>query len=104
MRRNGGRIMAQIITILFSLGSVIVAFFSIMYGWIIFGVPSLILLITLFSLKQKGWEYIEELSPSANEMLQKFGHFYAMPFAARDFSASATTLSLRASLSLLLVL
>jgi hypothetical protein len=25
-------------------------------------------------------------------MLQKFGHFYAMPFGGRDFSASASTL------------
>lgn len=54
--------------------------------------PIAFLLITLLSLKQKKWPYIPELSEAANQMFQKFGHYYTKPFAGRDFSASATTI------------
>jgi hypothetical protein len=69
----------------------VAAFFSPIWRWIVLGLPILFLLTTLWGLKQKRWNYVPELSPKANEMLQKFGHFYCMPFAGRDFSASAST-------------
>ena len=31
------------------------------------------------------------MSPEANELLQRYGHYFAMPFASKDFSASAAT-------------
>jgi len=84
--------MIQIVTIIFSLISILVSFFSPLWGWIILALPFLFLIITLLILKQKKWSYVPELSPKANEMIGKFGHFYNMPFAGRDFSASVSTL------------
>jgi hypothetical protein len=86
--------MIQIVIIIFSLVSIVVSFFSPLWGWIILALPFLFSIITLLSLKQKKWSYVPELSPKANEMIRKFGHFYNMPFAGRDFSASASTLML----------
>ncbi len=84
--------MTQLLVILICLAAVITEFFSVLWGWVILAIPSTLLLVTLFGVKQKKWQYIPELSETANQMLQKFGHFYAMPFAGRDFSASASTL------------
>lgn len=84
--------MIQIVTIIFSTISILVSFFSPLWGWIILALPSGFLLLTLLGLKQKKWAYVPDLSPKANEMLRKFGHFYNMPFAGRGFSASASTI------------
>jgi len=84
--------MIQIIIIVICLAAVITEFFSVLWGWLILGVPSVFLLVTLVGVKQKKWKHIPELSEMANQMLQKFGHYYAMPFAGSDFSASASTL------------
>jgi hypothetical protein len=84
--------MIQMLVVVICLAAVITAFFSVLWGWLILGLPSVFLLITLFAVKQKKWQHIPELSETANQMLQKFGHYYAMPFAGRDFSASASTL------------
>jgi hypothetical protein len=84
--------MTQSLVILICLAAVITEIFSVLWGWVILAIPSSLLLLTLFGVKQKKWQYIPELSETANQMLQKFGHFYAMPFAGRDFSASASTL------------
>jgi hypothetical protein len=83
--------MTQVLVIPICLAAVITEFFSILWGWLILGVPSAFLLLTLFVVKRKKWQSIPELSETANQMLQKFGHYYAMPFAGRDFSASAST-------------
>ena len=83
--------MTQMLVILICLAAVITEFFSVLWGWVILAVPTAFLLFTLFGVKQKKWQYIPELSETANQMLQKFGHYYAMPFAGRDFSASAST-------------
>ncbi|MBW1976170.1 MAG: hypothetical protein JRI45_11535 [Deltaproteobacteria bacterium] len=84
--------MIQILVILVCLVAIIVEFFSVLWGWIILALSAAFLLITLLGVKQKKWQYIPELSEAANQMLQKFGHYYAMPFAGRDFSASASTI------------
>ena len=84
--------MTQLIVIIVCIVAVITEFFSVMWGWIVLGVPAFFLLVTLFGVKQKKWQHIPELSETANQMLQKFGHYYAMPFAGRDFSACASTL------------
>lgn len=84
--------MAQLLAILICVAAIITAIFSVLWGWVILGLPTAFLLVTLFHLKQKKWQHIPELSEKANQMLQKFGHFYVMPFAGRDFSASVSTL------------
>lgn len=84
--------MTQIIAILVSIGAFIWSFFQPVWAWAPLVMAALILLIVLLSLKLKEWRYVEELSPGANEMLQKFGHFYSMPFAGRDFSGACSTI------------
>ena len=88
--------MFQIITIVISIISIVIAFFSPRWGWIVLTLPILISIITLWSFKQrlKGRSYIPEISPVANAVLDKFGYYYSFPFACRDFSASAATLRL----------
>lgn len=84
--------MIQILVVLVCVIALIVEFFSVLWGWIILALPAAFIIITLFGVKQKRWQYIPELSETANQMLQKFGHYYANPFAGRDFSASASTI------------
>jgi len=84
--------MTQIIAILVGIGAFIWSFFQPVWAWLPLVVAALILLIVLICLKFKKWWYVEELSQSANEMLRKFGHFYSMPFAGRDFSCACSTI------------
>lgn len=84
--------MFQLIVILICFFAFAVELYFVFWGWVILGVPFVFLLLTLVSVKQKKWKHIPELSDSANRMLQKYGHYYTMPFAGRDFSACASTL------------
>lgn len=84
--------MTQLLVTLICLAAVITGFFSVLWGWLILGVPSAFLLLTLLALKQTNYLDIPELSEIANQMFQEFEHYYAMPFAARAFSACARTL------------
>lgn len=84
--------MFQLLTIALSLGSIVWSFFSPLWAWSPLVTAEALLLLILLAEKQAKWRYVEELSPSANEMLQKFGHYYSKPFASRDFSSSASTL------------
>lgn len=84
--------MVQILTILFSLVVIAVAFISPLWGWILIAIPILLLLLTLWALKKGKPKYVPELSPEANRMLVKFWYYYNMPMASRDYSATASTL------------
>jgi len=88
--------MTQLIAIVVAIGSFIYSFFQPIWAWIPLSAAGLLLLIILFSIKLKKWQYVDELSSSANEMLQKFGNFYSMPFASRDFSAACSTIQFAA--------
>jgi hypothetical protein len=80
--------------ILICIAVLITAFFSLLWGWIILVIPAISLTFILWTAKRRKWKEIPSLSPAANEMLKKFGHFYAMPFASTDFSASASAFQL----------
>lgn len=41
--------------------------------------------------KYRSIGYIDELSSMANELLKKYGHYFAMSLGAKDFSASCAT-------------
>jgi hypothetical protein len=84
--------MIQVIAILLSLAAIVAELFSVLWGWIILALPSAFLITALLGAKRKKLARIPELSELANDMLQKYGHFYTMPFAARDFSSAASTL------------
>jgi len=82
----------RIIAILISIVYFVWAFFNPVWAWAPLFVAALILLAILLGIKQKKWKHIDELSEPANEMLQKFCHYYAMPFAGRDFSGACSTI------------
>lgn len=84
--------MAQIVSILISLIAVGWSFYSPRWAWTPLVAGALLLSLTWFGNRQKKWRYVEEISPGANEMLQKFGAYYSMPFAGSDFSAATSTL------------
>ena len=88
----GNFLVAQLIVIALCVVAIIAAFFSAVWAWGVLAIPVVLLAMTFAALKQHQWEHIPELSDSANAMLQKYGHHYAMPFATRDFSAAATTI------------
>ena len=88
--------MIQMAAIVLSIGAFVWSFFSPVWAWTPLVAGVLWLGIVLWALKQQKWKHIEELSPVANELLQRFGHFYTKPFAGRDASAATSTLQFAA--------
>jgi hypothetical protein len=91
-----GEIMINtLIVILFCLASIIVCFFSRMWSWIILAIPFVYLISQAFLVKFiYKWKHIPELSNEANRLFQKYGHYYAMPFAGRDFSSASSAVGI----------
>jgi hypothetical protein len=85
--------MFQLLTVLFALGAISFALLtSPVWGWIAFGAIDLFIIVMFWSVKrQYQFNHVKELSVEANAMLRRYGHYFAMPFASRDFSASAAT-------------
>lgn len=85
--------MFQVLTILASLVAAVMALaIRPEWGWLAIGLVDAFIVLTSWSAKRRyRFKYVEELSPEANAMLQRYGHYFAMPFASRDFSASAAT-------------
>jgi hypothetical protein len=75
-----------------SLTAIVTAFFSPIAAWTIIGFGGGFLLLILIGAKSKKQQYQSGLSPKANDMINKFGHYYAMPFASSAFSAAASAL------------
>jgi len=83
------------IVILFCLVSIIVCFFSLMWSWIILAIPFVYLISQAFLAKLiYRWKIIPELSEEANRLFKKYGHYYAMPFAGRDFSKASSSVGI----------
>ena len=83
------------VVMLFCLASIIVCFFSTIWGWIILAVPFVYLLCQAFLVKFiYRWRHIPELSTEGNRLFQKHGHYYTMPFAGRDFSTASSVVGL----------
>ena len=84
--------MIQVCILLVSGLAIITGIFSVLWGWIILCFPIIFVLIILLTVKVKRWKDIPELSERANQLFQRYGHYYTMSFAGRDFSSSASTL------------
>ena len=82
----------HVLAITLSLGAPIWSFFDPRWAWAPLIVVAALLGLVLASVKSQKWQYIPELSPQANELFQRFGHFYTRPFAGRDFSGACSTL------------
>ena len=85
--------MIQMVTILLAVVSFVISFiFHPAWAWIPIILVDLVICIQLWAVKQKyRFKYTSDLSPEANELLHRYGHYFAMPFASKDFSASAAT-------------
>lgn len=76
------------------LSAFILAFFWPVWAWAPITVADAILVYVLFGAKKVKWDYLPELSPTANQMLQQYGHFYAMPFAGSEYSSASSVMQL----------
>ncbi|NNM81882.1 MAG: hypothetical protein HKL98_04655 [Burkholderiales bacterium] len=73
-----------------SLGAI---YFSKLWCWMTLILCALLLLIPLSGLKARKKDLrSRKLSEAANVMLEKYGHYYSMPLAARDFGRAAMAL------------
>jgi phosphoglycerol transferase MdoB-like AlkP superfamily enzyme len=85
--------MFQILTILIVVIAVILSFvIHPEWAWLPIALIDLFICIQLLVLKQTyRFNYIYDLSSEANKLLKRYGNYFAMPFASKDFSASAAT-------------
>jgi len=84
----------QLLSIVAALIAVVISFFSPTWAWVPIAVPDVLLYAFFLSAKARRLGPVPDLSHAANEMIRKFGHFYAMPMASRDFSGASSTLAL----------
>jgi len=86
--------MFQLLTILLSIVSVILILVT-HYGWawLVIGIIDIYLLFVLWGAKRKyKFDFSSEISTEANTLLNQYGHYFIMPFGAKDLSASAATI------------
>ncbi len=68
-------------------------YFSKTWSWATLVLAAMLLLIPLSGLKSKKKDMrSKKLSDAANIMLEKYGHYYTMPAAAKDFGRAAVVL------------
>ena len=80
------------IALLLLIGIVVLAFLNLTWSWIALGAATLILILILGAFKLRRWPPIPDLSPLANSMLKRYGHFYAWPITCRNYSGMASAL------------
>jgi hypothetical protein len=83
--------MLRIITIIaFTALAIITFFLNPIWAWVLTLLLELYISVVLLTAKIRyRYEVFSDLSDEANKLLQQYGHYFAMPFASRDFSASA---------------
>ena len=82
-----------IVTLLLCVVGAVIEVFWAGWGWLI---PALLLIIYTLSLlpyKRATWQHIPDLSEDANAMFSTYGHYYTMPFAARDFGSAVSCIT-----------
>lgn len=86
--------MIQIVTIFIAVVSLILSFIVYpLWAWIPIVLVDIVICIQMLAVKQKyRFNYIPGLSPEANDLLRRYGHYFAMPLASKDFSASSATI------------
>ena len=85
--------MIQMVAIIVAIISLVISFFAHpAWAWIPIILADVVICIQTWAAKQRyKSEFVPELSIEANDLLQRYGHYFAMPFASKDFSASAAT-------------
>lgn len=85
--------MFQMLTVIVAVVSLVLCFFAHpAWAWLPIALVDLFICVQFWLAKQRyRFSYIPNLSPAANELLRRYGHYFATPFASKDFSASAAT-------------
>lgn len=87
------------ISILAGLTALGAAFFAKTWSWATLVLCALLLLIPLSGLKARKKDLrSKKLSDAANAMLERYGHYYSMPHAAKDFGRATVVLHLSGTL------
>jgi len=85
-----------------ALAAVVTAFFNPIWAWAFLAVPLAWILWTWLVLRLRQPAPLPEVSITANELLRKFGHYYAYPFAGAAYSSAASGLTM-ASMAVALI-
>ena len=85
--------MFQILSVIVLLGAVVLSFITKpVWAWVPVAILDGFIIVQFLLVKQRyRFNQFDELSLEANFLLTKFGHYFAMPFGSKDFSASAAT-------------
>jgi hypothetical protein len=89
-------IVFQLLGIVAAIIGLILAFVSVQWAWLPPAIMVGFLYLLFFGLRSRRHGPVPELSWKANELLGKFGHFYAMPFAGSNASSAASITALAA--------
>ena len=82
------------IATLIALGAVILSFFSTVATWSVLAVAAAAFWLLLLAIRRKQYPHIDDLSDDANALIQRYGHFYFMPFAGSDCSGGCSAICL----------
>lgn len=85
--------MFQVLSLLVLIVGAILPFFVKPYwGWVPLALLDFIIIASFWAARSKyRFRSMSELSTDANFLLQKYGHYFAMPFGSKDFSAASAT-------------
>lgn len=83
----------KFLTTIFCLFAIVISFFSIFWSWFIILANTAQLLIFFAEYKRRKYSYIPEISPTKNDLIKRYGHFYNKPFVCLQFAASASALA-----------
>lgn len=82
--------MIWFVSIVFGIAAIVTAFFHPVLAWGVLALPLGWILLMWLALRSKRVRPLPELSSAANELLRKFGHYYAHPFAGAAYSGAAS--------------
>ena len=85
--------MVQLFTLVIGLAAALASWLAHpAWGWAAIGLLDLYFALTCrAAVRANRLPPSEQISPEANALMQRYGHYFASPFACRDFSASAAT-------------
>lgn len=82
-----------IIFFIIGIGSIVIAFFSSIWCWIIIILSECILLLGFITHRKTKFNYIEEISENANYLFQKHSLYFLYPIVAVDVGGSIAMLA-----------
>ena len=76
--------------IILIIGAILPFFVKPYWGWMPVAILDVIVIVSYMAAKSKySFQPMNELSNDANFLLQKYGHYFIMPFGVKDFSSAS---------------